>query len=297
MRRRLKCEKDRQRIDMQFQVHQPDDDALTCTRSGRAYPKPPGPLPVNKKVKIKEWIPKDTASAPSSPLGSSTEGMDSEEGRKVSKELYKRIDELGLNKGQASLETIAKLGVGSYSTITRETLMQPTRPSIESTAEGDGTRRKTILKVPKFQETAKIGSSTIGIHLPQLSGGVEDEGLRQKPKDWLQPKVKYSIYTLPEQIKCGVQPEIGGQKVGFVRHECEPDKPPGKELALRTPGADLYLKLGGGLALMQMTAWKMPGRSPEENEMEEAYIPEWSQKYGVNTFFHRCCNSANVCKN
>ena len=277
MRRRVKCEKDRLHIDIQFQVHQPDDEALTRTRSGRVYPKSPGPLPVNKKVKIKERVPKDTASAPSSPLESSTEGMDSEEGRKVSKELYKRMDELGLNKGQASLETIAKVGVGSNPAITKETLMQPTWLSIESTAEVDGTRKKTILEVPKFQETAEIGSSKVGIHPPQLSGGMEDEGLWQKPIDWLQPKAKYSIYTLLKQIKHGVQPEIGGRKVGFVGHDREPDEPPRQEWALRTPGADLYLKLGGGLALTQMPAWKMPGRSPEGNEMVEVYIPEWSQ--------------------
>ena len=47
---------------------------------------------------------------------------------------------------------------------------------------------------------------------------------------------------------------------------------------------DLYLKLGGGLALTQMPAWKVLGRSPEGNEMVEVYILEWSQKYGVNTF-------------
>ena len=102
MRKRVKRERDRLHIDMQFQVHQLDDEALTRTHSCQAYSKSDRPIPVNKKVKIKEWIPKDTASAPSSPLESSTEGMDSEEGRKVSKELYKRIDELGLNKGQAS---------------------------------------------------------------------------------------------------------------------------------------------------------------------------------------------------
>ena len=75
------------------------------------------------------------------------------------------------------METIAKAGVGSNPAITKETLMQPTWPSIESTAEVDGTRRKTILDVPRFQETAEIGSSKAGIHPPQLSGGVEDEGL------------------------------------------------------------------------------------------------------------------------
>ena len=210
MHRRAKREKDRLHIDMQFQVHQLDDEALTCTRSGRTYPKSVRLLPVNKKVKIKEQIPKDTASAPSSPLESSTEGMDSEEGRRVSKELYRKMDEFGLNKGQASLENIVKAGVGSNPAIMKETLMQPTQPSIESAVEVDGTRRKTILDVPKFQETAEIGSSKVGIHPPQLSGGVEEEGLWQKPIDWLQSKAKYSIYTLPKQIKHGVQPEIGG---------------------------------------------------------------------------------------
>ena len=124
------------------------------------------------------------------------------------------------------MENIVKAGVGSNPAITKETLMQPTQPSIESAVEVDGTRRKTILDVPKFQETAEIGSSKVGIHPRQLSGGVEDEGLWQKPIDWLQPKAKYSIYTLPKQIKHGVQPEIGGQKVGFVGHESDPIEPP-----------------------------------------------------------------------
>ena len=33
-----------------------------------------------------------------------------------------------------------------------------------------------------------------------------------------------------------------------------------------------------------MHAWKIPGKSPDRNEMVEVYIPEWSQKYGANTF-------------
>ena len=113
---------------------------------------------------------------------------------------------------------------------------------------------------------------------------MEDEGLRQKPIDWLEPKAKYSIHTLPMQIRHGVQPEIGGRKVGFVGHELDPEEPPRREWVSRTLGVDLYLKLGGGLALTQMPAWKVPGRSPEGNEMLEVYIPEWSQKDGVNTF-------------
>ena len=37
MKKRLCRERDRLKIDMQFQVHEPGDDALTQTPSGRIY--------------------------------------------------------------------------------------------------------------------------------------------------------------------------------------------------------------------------------------------------------------------
>ena len=78
--KRAKREKDRLRIDMRYQVHPPSDEALSCTCSGRPYARSMGPLPTSRKIKIRDRTLIDTASVPSSPLESSTEGMDSEEG-------------------------------------------------------------------------------------------------------------------------------------------------------------------------------------------------------------------------
>ena len=78
MKRWLCRERDSLKIYMQFQVHEPGDDALTRTRSGKTYSKalPTQPLKKRTVVRVK--------SLPSSPYGSpaesSTEGMDSEEG-------------------------------------------------------------------------------------------------------------------------------------------------------------------------------------------------------------------------
>ena len=63
---------------MQFQVHEPGDDALTWTHSGRTYSKALPGQPIKKRTLVR------VKSLPSSPYGSpvesSTEGMDSEEG-------------------------------------------------------------------------------------------------------------------------------------------------------------------------------------------------------------------------
>ena len=91
---------------MQFQVHEPGDEALTQTHSGRTYTKASVPQPAKKRTIVR------VKSLPSSPYGSqvesSTKGMDSEEGQEVSRQLYKRIDQLGLSRGSASLGSVIK---------------------------------------------------------------------------------------------------------------------------------------------------------------------------------------------
>ena len=78
MKRRVRRERDRLKIDMQFQVHEPGDDTLTRMCSGRTYSKALPAQPIKKRTVVR------VKSLPSSPYGSpvesSTEGMDSEEG-------------------------------------------------------------------------------------------------------------------------------------------------------------------------------------------------------------------------
>ena len=48
---------------------------------------------------------------------------------------------------------------------------------MELIAGSEGTRKKTIIDVPKFQEQQEVGSGKVGVHPPQLVGGGDDEDL------------------------------------------------------------------------------------------------------------------------
>ena len=165
----------------------------------------------------------------------------------------------------------------------KEVLREPTRPPVELVPELNGTKRPTILDVPAFQEVPELGIKGTNIHPPQLVEDLDSDNLRRKRGELVQPKPQYSIQTLAEQIKQGIHPEIGGQKVGFV-----PFKPPAKEGEKKapgteiiplpqTPGADLYLPVAEGLVVTQMMAWKVPGISEEGNELIKIYFPEWEK--------------------
>ena len=192
---------------MQFQVHEPGDDALTRTCSGRAYSKALPAQPVKKRTVVR------VKSLPSPPYGSlvesSTEGMDSEEGQEISRQLYKRIDQLGLSKGSASLGSVIKTDKTMSFPQVKEALREPTRPPVEPVPELNGTRRPTILDVPAFQEVPELGIKGTNIHPPQLVEDLDSDNLRGKRGELVQPKPQYSIQTVAEQSKQGIHPEIG----------------------------------------------------------------------------------------
>ena len=64
MKRQLCRERDRLKIDTQFQVHEPGDDALTQTRSSRTYSKALPTQPIKKGTVLR------MKSLPASPYGS-----------------------------------------------------------------------------------------------------------------------------------------------------------------------------------------------------------------------------------
>ena len=105
MRKRSRRERDRLKIDMQFQVHMADDDKKL--RSGKHYAGDDAPgssMPANRKITFKDKKVSETSSLPSSPVWTSTDGMDSEEGQRMSRDLYHRLDQLGLSERKSSLD-------------------------------------------------------------------------------------------------------------------------------------------------------------------------------------------------
>ena len=105
MGRQSRRERDRLKIDMQFQVHMADDDKILCSGKRYAGEDAPGSsMPANRKITFKDKKVSETSSLPSSPVGTSTDGMDSEEGQCMSRDLHRRLDQLGLSEGKSSLD-------------------------------------------------------------------------------------------------------------------------------------------------------------------------------------------------
>ena len=84
---------------MQSQVHTADDDKLLhCGKSYGGEYTPGASMPEKRRITFNDKKVVETSSLPSSPVGTSTNGTDSEEGQRMSRELYRRLDQLGLSE-------------------------------------------------------------------------------------------------------------------------------------------------------------------------------------------------------
>ena len=279
------CE--RLKIDMQFQVHTADDDKLL--RCGKHYggeDAPGSSIPANRKITFKDKKISETSSLPTSPVETSTDGMDSEEGQWMSRELYRRLDQLGLSEGKSSLNPYERARRGLEVLTDKRNLARPLRVPGRGTqptevSEGGTTVSSKILNVPEYQEEIEIGERGFSIHPPKLVEGPSDEGLRERAGELKYPLPQYSIYSLPDQIRRGEQPRLGGKPVGFVPYKGPTTVTGGSP---RNPGFDLYLPIGGGMAVTQMTAWLVPDKSPEGHSMVQVMLELWKAKYGTSFF-------------
>ena len=226
------------------------------------------------------------SSLPSSPVGTSTNGMDSEEGQRMSRELYRRLDQLGLSEGKSSLNPYERARRGLEVLTDRRNLSRPLRVLGRGTqptevSEGGTTVSSQILNVPEYQEEIEIGEKGFSIHPPKLVEGPSDEGLRERAGELKYPLPQYSIYSLPDQIRRGEQPRLGGKPIGFVPYKGPTTVTGGSP---RNPGFDLYLPIGGGMAITQMTAWYVPDKSPEGHSMVQVMLDLWKLKYGTSFY-------------
>ena len=127
----------------------------------------------------------------------------------------------------------------------------------------------------------KNWQSKPAIHPPKLVEGPSDKGLRKRTGELKYPLPQYSIYSLPEQIRRGEQPRLGGKSIGFVPYQGPTTATGGSP---RSPGFDLYLPIGGGMAITQMSAWYVPDKSPEGHSMVQVMLDLWKTKYGTSFY-------------
>ena len=191
---------------MQFQVHTADDDKiLHCGKSYSGKYTPGSSVPEKRRITFKDKKVAEMSSLPSAPVGTSTDGMDSEEGQRMSRELYRRLDQLGLSEGKSSLNPYERARRGLEVLTDKRNLSRPLRVPGRGTqptevSEGGTTVSSQILNVPEYQEEIEIGVKGSNIHPPKLVESPSDEGLRERAGELRYPLPRYSIYSLPDQI-------------------------------------------------------------------------------------------------
>ena len=120
-------DRERLKIDMQFQVHTADDDKmLRCGKRYGGEDASGSSIPANRKITFKDKKIAETSSLPTSLVETSTDGMDSEEGQRMSRELYRRLDQLGLSEGK-SLNPYERLRRGLEVLTDKRNLSRPLR--------------------------------------------------------------------------------------------------------------------------------------------------------------------------
>ena len=268
-------------------MHTADDDKiLRCGKSYGGEYTPGASMPANRRITFKDKKIAETSSLPSSPVGTSTDGMDSEEGQRMSRELYRRLDQLGLSEGKSSLNPYERARRGLEVLTDKCNLARPLRvpgrgAQPTEVSEGGTTVSSQILNVPEYQEEIEIGKKGFSIHPPKLVEGPSDEGLRERTGELKYPLPQYSIYSLPDQIRRGEQPKLGGKPIGFVPYKGPTTVTGGSP---RNPGFDLYLPIGGGMAITQMSSWYVPDKSPEGHSMVQVMLDLWKTKYGTSFY-------------
>ena len=272
---------------MQFQVHTADDDKILRSSKRYAGDDAPGSsIPANRKITFKDKKVSEMSSLPSSPVWTSTDGMDSEEGQRMSRDLYHRLDQLGLSEGKSSLDPYERARRGLEVLTDKCNLARPLRVPGKGTqptevTEGGTTVSSQILNIPEYQEEVEIGEKGSSIHPPKLVEGPSDEGLRERTGELKYPVPQYLIYSLPDQIRRGEQPRLGDKPIGFVPYKGPTSVTGGLP---RNPGFDLYLPIGGGMAITQMSAWYVPDKSLEGNSMVQVMLDLWKAKYGTSFY-------------
>ena len=204
----------------------------------------------------------------------------------MSRDLYRRLDQLGLTEGKSSLDPYERARRGLEVLTDKRNLSRPLRVPGRGTqptevTEGGTTVSSQILNVPEYQEEIEIGEKGSSIHPPKLVEGPSEEELREKTGELKYPIPQYSIYALPDQIRRGEQPRLGGKPIGFVPYKGPTSVTGGSP---RNPGFDLYLPIGDGMAITQMSAWYVPDKSPEGHSMVQVMLDLWKPKYGTSFY-------------
>ena len=265
-RRRARREED---ISGQFRVTVPDAGELDQLRTqGGVYRR--GLYTTGNRD---DAPPERTQSLPASSRESSTEPMDTDDARRASEEIYRRIRQAGLSRsgsvGDVTLQP-EPLGV-----MTQGRLVLRRRTS-EQPQVGQSNVRDQPVRDPETT-TGAVGGVTL-LNIPPCSMA-EEPG--ERSQSLFRPPM--SDPELDLEHRRGARPKVAGPLTTQTIQE-EAKAASTEEHALQLQGTDFYLPLGGQPRISERKSWRAPIVTEQGNPGIYVQIDEWLPLYKGNIY-------------
>ena len=261
-RRRARREED---ISGQFRVTVPDAEDLDQLRTrGGVYRR--GLYPLSNRASAP---PEKTQSLPTSSCESSTEPMDTDDARRASEEIYRRI------RQQAGLSRSGSVG---------DITLQPEPLGIMT--QGKLVLRKRTPKQPQAGQShvenpettaGAVGGDTL-LNIPPCSMA---EGPGEQSQSLFRPPM--SVPEVDLEHRRGARPKVAGPLTTQTIQE-EVKAASTEERALQVRGTDFYLPLGGQPRISERKSWRAPIVTEQGNPGIYVQIDEWLPLYKGNIY-------------
>ena len=261
-RRRVRHDED---ISGQFRVTVPDAEDLDQLRTrGGVYRR--GLYPLGNRGNAP---PEGTQSLPASSRESSTEPMDTDDARRASAEIYRRIrQQAGLSRsgsvGDVTLQP-APLGIMTQGKL----VLRRRTPERSQTGQSN-------VEDPEVTAGA-VGGDTL-LNIPPCSMA---EGPGEQSQSLFRPPMSDPEVDL--ECRRGARPKVTGPQITQTKKE-EARATSTEEHALQVRGTDFYLPLGGQPRISERKSWRAPIVTEQGNPGIYVQIDEWLPLYKGNIY-------------
>ena len=261
-RRRARRDED---ISGQFRVTVPDAEDLDQLRTrGGAYRR--GLYPLGNRGNAP---PEGTQSLPASSHESSTEPMDTDDARRASVEIYRRI------RQQAGLSRSGSVG---------DVTLQPAPSGIMTQGRlvlRRGAPEQAQAGQPSVEKPEMTAGATGGDTLLNIPPCSMAEGPGEQSQSLFRPPMSDPEMDLERQR--GARPKVTGSQVTQTKKP-EAKAISAEEQALQVRGTDFYLPLGGQPRISERKSWRAPIVTEQGNPGIYVQIDEWLPLYKGNIY-------------
>ena len=218
--------------------------------------------------------PEKTQSLPASSRESSTEPMDTDDARRASEEIYRRIQrQTGLGRSGSAgdvtlLPEAAEIIIGGRTGHQRnigEQIKTSTTSSEDQVTQAEDTAvgavgGRTLLNIPPCSMAEELGEQNPSLFRPPMS----DPELKLERRHGTKPKTTAPLTTQTIQEEARAAPT--------------------EQRALQLRGTDFYLPLGGQPRISERKSWRGPVVTEQGNPGIYVQIDEWLPLYKGNVY-------------